>query len=499
MPKKILSQELLKKWDESTIVNRQISFLELMESAARQCTSWIHHHFSNEFEVHVFCGKGNNGGDGLATARLLKEKNYRVHVYVVEESQHATECFSKNFQRLTSSGLEVSFIHSETTTLSIGSKSIVVDALFGSGLNRPVSGLTARIIEQINALNATVISIDVPSGMFVDKSSDQNTIVRATFTLTFQILKLCFLVPENAVSFGKIEILNIGLDPKFLQESNPVLFLTDIHDIRRIHKTRNAFSHKGTYGHSLLVAGSKEKMGAAVLCARACLRSGTGLLTCCIPETGFSVLNSTVPESMAISQADNSVHTNLDLYRSVGIGPGLDTKADSEKIVRMVTYAYKKPMVVDADALNIISKNKNWMHSLPPDTILTPHPKEFERLFGPSENDFDRIDKALAMSLEFNVIIVLKNHHSLVASAGRGYFNPTGNAGMATGGSGDVLTGIITALLSQGYVPEEAAVLGVYLHGLAADFSLQNQSVESMLPSDMIEHLGRAFQEISLV
>ncbi|MDB5232758.1 MAG: epimerase [Chitinophagaceae bacterium] len=497
MQGKILNREQLKKWDESVVINRGISLLELMETAGSKCTEWILQHFTNDCDFHIFCGKGNNGGDGLVIARLLKEKNYSVQVYLIEENENASECFTKNLQRLENSGIRIHFISIEPSNTSISKKSIIIDALFGSGLNRPVTGLAAAVINYINGLNAIVISVDVPSGMYIDESSKGNAVIRAAYTLTFQILKLCFLAAENASSFGKVEILDIGLNEEYPAKVDSLFYFTRINEVAGIYKKRTSFSHKGTYGHSLLIAGSKGKTGAAILSARACLRSGTGLLTCCIPETAFPVLNMAAPEAMAISQTGSNVYKNFNSYNSIGIGPGLNTNTDSEKMLRRVLNEYKLPMVIDADALNIISKNKKWLHHLPAHSILTPHPKEFERLFGKSENDFERIHKALTISSDLNLIIVLKNHHTLVAFEGKGYFNSTGNAGMATGGSGDVLTGIITALLSQGYSPKEAAQMGVFIHGLAGELSLGDQSMESMLPTDIIEHLGKAFLQIA--
>jgi len=329
--------------------------------------------------------------------------------------------------------------------------------------------------------------------MFIDKSSLGNAVVKASVTLTFQSKKRCFLVAENAPFFGEVVVLDIKLHPGFTGTIETVFSLIDVSLIREIIHPRKEFSHKGTFGHALLIAGNKGKIGAAMLAAKACLRTGAGLLTCHLPEDALPILHTTLPESMASTRNEEP---EWDKYTTIGIGPGLGTKEDAIELLSNTIRNFSHPIIADADALNIISKGNLSLQQLPANSIITPHPKEFDRLFGNSDNDFERIEKALKASEELSLIIVLKGHYSLIAKEGKGWFNTTGNPGMATGGSGDVLTGIITSLLAQKYAPLNAALAGVYLHGLAGDLALQFQSEESLLPSDISKCMGKAFRHI---
>ncbi|MEO8405730.1 MAG: NAD(P)H-hydrate dehydratase, partial [Chitinophagaceae bacterium] len=335
----------------------------------------------------------------------------------------------------------------------------------------------------------------------VDHSSRGNTIVKATHTISFQCYKPAFLVAENAPYIGEVHILEIGLHSGFEHTAFSRYEFTDERTVRTIHKPRNRFSHKGSFGHSLLVAGSYGKIGAAVLSARACLRSGTGLLTCHTPKCGYDILQTSVPEAMLMTDFNSSFSTKIEddltKYDAIGIGPGIGIASETKMLIREIFDSYRNPVIVDADALNIIASQKDLLKLIPAGSILTPHPKEFERLFGESANDFDKIELALQKAKELNVIIILKGHHTLIATPdNKGFFNSTGNAGMATGGSGDVLTGILTGLLSQGYSVVETAILGVYLHGLAGDMAAQELSMEAMIAGDIVHYLGEAFLKL---
>jgi ADP-dependent NAD(P)H-hydrate dehydratase / NAD(P)H-hydrate epimerase len=490
---KFLSAQQMQAWDAFTIENEPIGSIHLMERAAMRCIDWlVNNNFSNN-TFQIFCGKGNNGGDGLAIARLLMEKDIAVTVYILEFGAKGTEDFQKNLQRLHQITSNIHFIQSEEHFPLIEKNNIVIDALFGSGLNRPLKDLSESLVNHINRSNTNIISIDVPSGMSVDVSSKENIVIHAKHTLTFQSLKLCFMMAENANCFGDVHVLNIGLLKEFLNNIETNIGLIEKEKIQSFIKTRNAFSHKGNFGHSLLIAGNKGKMGAALLAAKACLRTGAGLLTVSTHQENQSTINSFLPEAMTMDRDDKIIFDN---YSTIGMGCGLGTHEDAKKIVEDVLLQNKKPMVIDADALNIISANQNLLQQIPADSIITPHPKEFDRLFGTCNNDFERMHKALHYSKELNIVIVLKNHHTLIAYKGNGYFNNTGNDGLAKGGSGDVLTGMMTSLLGQGYSSLQSAMLGVYLHGLAADISLENQSQESLLATDVIENIGKAFHFI---
>ena len=498
----ILSAESIRAWDEYTMQHEPVASIDLMERAATSCFSWLEQNGYLGRSFSIYCGKGNNGGDGLALARLLSAQGCPVKVHILEFGYIGTEDFQINLARLHQTPVEVRFIQSEEHFNSLSSGDVVVDALLGSGLNRALEGVTAQLVEHLNRSGHEVISIDIPSGLFVSRSSRGNTVIRATDTLSFQVWKPAFLLPENEEWVGRVHILDIGLHPAFLAQVRSEATLLDPLVIHDIYKPRQAFAHKGNFGHALLMTGSLGKIGAAVLAGRACLRSGAGLLTVSVPGCGYVILQTSLPEAMVLTDEDEKKHTSLpaggvDNYSVIGVGPGLGTADGTAGFLRELLRAYRKPMVIDADALNILAANPDWMASLPPYSILTPHPKEFERLFGSSPDDYARLEMAREMARKHQCIIVLKGHYTFVAMpGGKGYFNSTGNAGMAKGGSGDALTGILTALLAQSYSPGEAALLGVYLHGLAGDIAAGAFSQESMLPSDLIGCLGNAFQII---
>ena len=500
---KILSAEEIRLWDQYTMEKEPVSSIALMERAAQRCTDWLVENFPNAVSFAVFCGKGNNGGDGLAIARMLMELNYPVVIYILEFGHKGTNDFQTNLARLHKRpDTDIHFIQSEEQFHSFPPGQVIIDALFGSGLNRSLEGLTAKLVRHINESGCPVISIDMPSGLFVDHSSKGNPVIHARHTLGFQCYKPAFLIAENGEATGEIHILDIGLHPGFYQSVFSRFEMTDEPIIRSIHKPRRRFSHKGNFGHALLIAGSHGKTGAAVLAARACLRSGAGLLTCHIPLGGYDIMQSSVPEAMVVTDTNASFNTkvedDLTIYDSIGIGPGIGTAAGTKMLLREIFDAYRSPVILDADALNILSTQKDLYKLIPAGSILTPHPKEFERMFGETPNEFDRIQLALQKAKELNCIILLKGHHSFIATTdGKGFFNSTGNAGMATAGSGDVLTGVLTGLLAQGYSSVETAILGVYLHGVAGDLAAKNLSMEAMLAGDIIGKMGEAFLQLN--
>jgi hydroxyethylthiazole kinase-like uncharacterized protein yjeF len=491
---KIYTAHQIREWDNYTIKNEPISSFHLMERAAQTCTDWIIKNELDHKPIKIFCGKGNNGGDGLAIARQLAEQGISSRVYILEFGHLGSDDFQANLHLLHQYTADISFIQQETSFPVIKKEDIVIDALYGSGLNRRLEGLSAALVQHINSAAALVIAIDLPSGMFADQSSLESTVVKASFTLTFQTYKLCFLLPENEHLTGKVEVFDIGLHPQYTSEVLPKYELIDSQFIKHIYKPRNNFSHKGTYGHALIVAGSKGKMGAAYLASKACLRSGCGLLTCLIPDIGLDVLQTSLPEAMCIT-TENTKAVDYNAYASIAMGPGLGS--DKEDLLKGVLNSYSKSIVIDAEGLNILSRNKELLVHLPKGSILTPHPKEYERLFGATKNNFDRLENAMMNAKRLQAYILIKGHHSFIACPeGCGFFNSTGNAGMATAGSGDVLTGIITGLLAQSYSSLEAIVLGVYLHGLAGDIAANVTSQEAMIAGDIIENLGTAFHQI---
>ena len=498
----ILSAEQIRAWDQYTILHEPISSIDLMERAAKKCVEWIKARNWSQRRFHIFCGKGNNGGDGLAIGRMLLDEGYNISIYILEFGKPGSDDFQFNLQRLealTSTSLH--FLQTDISLPSINENEIIIDALFGSGLNKPLDGLAAALVRHINTTNATRISIDLPSGLFPDHSSIHNSVVRANFTLTFQCYKIALLLQENALFIGEVTVLDIGLHSSYLATLTTTPFLLTEKIIKAIYKPRQRFAHKGTYGHALLVGGSFGKIGAMVLATKACMRTGTGLMTAMIPGCGYTILQTTSPEAMVIADSTETHLANLpddiEKFAAIGIGPGMGTHAETQNIFSYLLRRFKKPMIIDADGLNILSQNKEWLPLLPPYSILTPHPKEFDRLFGDHQNDVDRMEKAKQMAKELKIIIVLKSHHSLVAFPDGDYcFNSTGNAGMAKGGSGDVLTGILSSLLAQGYTPLEAAQFGVYVHGWAGDFAAKCYSKEAMLPTHIINSLSSVFKAL---
>lgn len=499
---KILSAAQIREWDQYTIRHEPIASIDLMERAAAACFNWLDENGWLVSRFAVYCGKGNNGGDGLAIARMLAERGCTVAVHILEFGHKGTDDFQINLAKLHQHpAAEIFYIQDETNFHQLLPDMVVIDALFGSGLSRPLDGITEKLVEHINSSGCPVISIDIASGMAVDHSSLGNTIIKAAYTLSFQCCKLAFLLAENAPFTGELVILDIGLHNGFLETIENSFELVDKKIIQSIYQPRKRFAHKGNFGHAMLIAGSYGKMGAAVLAAKACLRSGAGLLTCFIPKCGYEILQTTVPESMLLTDVNSSLLTKIETgginYDVTGIGPGIGTASETRAAVKDLLTIVKTPMVIDADALNGIAMEKQFP-SLPPGSVLTPHPKEFARLFGESKNDFEKINKAIDNAKLLNCLIVLKSHHTFIATpSGKGYFNSTGNAGMATAGSGDVLTGMITGLLAQGYAPDEAAILGVYLHGLAGDAAAEKFSQEAMMAGDLTECIGEAFKKIA--
>jgi ADP-dependent NAD(P)H-hydrate dehydratase / NAD(P)H-hydrate epimerase len=510
---KIFTAAQIKEWDAYTIQHEPISSLALMERAAHACYEWIKLHLltreSSEDKVaaaiKIFCGKGNNGGDGLAICRMLLAAGIDAKVFIAENGKTGTPDFEDNLLALRKITGDIFFLKGDEDLPVIKEKDIIIDALFGTGLNKPLEGLAASVVNHINNSRAKIISVDMPSGMFADKSSKGLITVRADIVLSFQSYKTSLLLPENEDKKGRVVILDIGLSPAF-EEDEPALFqLLDDKMAGQIFKPRKQFAHKGNFGHALIVAGSYGKMGAAVLSSKACLRSGAGLLTTRIPVEGYEVMQSTVPEAMVITEKE----PELSGYGVVGIGPGMGKEEDAVQLLFHIIKNFGKiknsliadacSLVIDADALNILAANPAMLKLLPPNTILTPHPKEFERLFGKTENDFLRLALALEKAAAHNIFIVLKGHKSLITTPdGRGFFNNTGNPGMATGGSGDVLTGIVTGLAAQPYTALEACLLAVYLHGLAGDEAAKAISQEAMIAGDIINSMGEAFKLIGI-
>lgn len=496
----ILSASQLHDWDAYTIRNKPISSIDLMETAATRCLQWLLQNGFGHQPFHIFCGKGNNGGDGLAIARLLSGKGIKVAVSIIELGQMGTPDFQANLARLHETEVVISYIQSAEHFPTVTKTHTIIDALFGTGLNRPLEGLPAGLVEYINTCINPVISIDMPSGLLADNSAAGYPVIQPLHTLSFQCLKMAFLMAENELYTGHVHVLDIGLLGNYLTGLRYEASLVEEEMIKSLYRPRKNFGHKGSYGHGALVAGSYGFMGAATLAANACLRAGIGKLTCHIPSCGYNIMQIAAPEAMSKTvKGDHYIEELPDLanYTAVGIGPGIGAYDSHEKLLQQLFSYYTKPMVLDADALNTLAKHPRLLADIPHFSILTPHPTEFDRLFGRSSNDFARMRLAQQKAQELQLIIVLKGHRTFVAMpGGNGFFNSTGNPGMATAGSGDVLTGILTALLAQQYPPEQAALLGVYLHGLAGDYAAAAASQEAMIAGDITTQLGNAFRQL---
>lgn len=500
---KIFTSIQVRKIDAYTIENEPIASIDLMERASLQITSWLVEMFDNSHPFLFLIGPGNNGGDGLAVARMLKEKNYMVKVLLVRISDTLSDDARTNLERLRRvPGLMISELEEISLLVAEDPGTILVDALFGSGLTRKLSGLARDVIMAVNKWPNLRIAIDIPSGLFGEDNTDndRDAIFQSDFTLALQAPSLSFFFAENQAYVGNWEVLPIGLHPQILEEERSTWHYSTAGYVRDLMKPRKRFAHKGTFGHCLLIAGCYGMMGAAVLAARACLRSGAGLVTGHIPRFGYKILQTTLPEALISIDESDIIFTGvpgLQPYSAVGIGPGLGCKPNTGRAVHELLKSVRVPLVMDADALNLLAENKEWISLLPEDTILTPHPREFERLAGKAETGYARVSMQIEFAIEHKVIVVLKGAHTSIACPdGSCWFNTTGNPGMATAGSGDVLTGIILSLLGQGYTPHDAAILGVYLHGLAGDIASEASSEASLIAGDIIESLGFAFQYI---
>ncbi|MEM1121570.1 MAG: NAD(P)H-hydrate dehydratase [Bacteroidota bacterium] len=497
---KILTPQQVKALDQYTIENEPIKSIDLMERASNAFVNWFIQHYSDaeRTPIKIFCGLGNNGGDGLAVARLLNRKYFGVEVYICEIGSNRSPDFQKNLKRIPSRrGLPMFTIREGAAFPTFEKNAVIIDAIFGSGLNRPITGFWAKLIAHLNDLPNDKVAIDIPSGLFAEKHTE-GVAIHATKTLSFQLPKRAFFFPENQDQVGDCFIQPIGLSPTFIQQATTHNFYITKKVAEYILRKRQKFDHKGTFGHALLMVGSYGKMGAAILATKACLRSGAGLVTVNVPKYGYQIMQMSCPEAMTITDASDEYLTTvpkLTAYKAIGIGCGIDQQSATEQALFTLLKNSEKPLVVDADALNILAKHPDQSAQLPADSILTPHPKEFERLFGTTENDFTRNELQLAQAKKLNCIIILKGANTAIACPdGTCYFNSTGNPGMATGGSGDVLTGILTGLLAQGYTSKQAAILGVYLHGLAGDLAAKDLGQESMLAGDLVAYLGRAFR-----
>jgi hydroxyethylthiazole kinase-like uncharacterized protein yjeF len=497
----LLTSAQMREADAYTIAHEPISSVNLMERAAKAFTGWFINHFPDPTTaIAVYCGTGNNGGDGLAIARLLHEHGYRkLSVNIARFSDKATSDFDVNQQRLQSTGISFQELH-KGESFPPEDSTIIIDALLGSGLNKPLSGDFERLVKHLNDLNKTVVAVDIPTGMPAEgEIASDATILKADLVITFQQPKINFLLPESGKYIQCFEVVNIGINEGFVQSLQSPYQLVEEKDIRKLLPTRKRFSNKGTYGHALIVAGQAKTMGAALICSSACAYGGAGLTTACIPESGLIALNTHQPEVMAIvRQGIEKPDIAWDKFTVIGIGPGLGKDEKTLELLKDVITNYKKPIVIDADALNLLAQHPELLTQLPEGSVLTPHMKEFDRLFGEHRTWWQRLQTLKQKAAELKLCIVLKNDYTITATpAGQLYFNSSGNAAMASGGMGDALTGVITALIAQKHSPEEACILGNYIHGKAGDELALPNRMRVVLPTKLIEQLPVTMARLS--
>ena len=472
-----------------------------MERAAIQIFNWLHVRMQGaQVKIHLFCGIGNNGGDGLALARHLKEHGYNIEVNVVNYSDKRSKDFLINLDRLKERKVWPNFLERDGEFTVIGPDDIIIDAIFGIGLNRSPDPWVARLIGHLNSSGAFILSIDIPSGLYMDKAiEDVNAVIKANHVLSFQVPKLVFFLPETGVFSNQWEILDIGLDQEYLKDTETEFEVIGKSEVLPMYKPREKFSHKGTYGHSLIIGGSYGKIGAVTLSAKACLTSGSGLVTAYVPRCGYVPIQTSLPEVMVITDKNETAigAITFDIKPTViGLGVGLGMASETGDALSEFLETNKLPLVIDADGLNLLAKHKSFLKKLPTKTILTPHPKELERLIGTWKDDFDMLKKAKVFSKKYDVILTIKGAHTMTIYNNHGYVNSTGNPGMATAGSGDALTGIITGLIAQGYEPLQAAIFGVYLHGMAGDLAIEHTGYQALTTSKLIDNIGMAFVDL---
>lgn len=500
---KILTANQFRELDKYTIEHEPVASIDLMERAAEAIVTELENRWDASTRFIIFAGPGNNGGDALAVARQLCQDGYRTETYLFNITGRLSNDCLENKKRLEKlSRAQFTEISSQFAFPETNERDVIVDGLFGTGLNKPLDKGYAGLAKHINSCRAKVVSIDMPSGLMAEDNSHNNlgAIVCADLTLTIQLPKLAFFFAENQKYIGEVKVLDIQLHPDGLAAINSSIATVEKEEVQQILRPRDPFSHKGTMGHALLVSGQYGMAGATVLAARACLRGGVGKLTVHTPDMNNAILQCCVPEAILshdLSDIRVSKAINTYDFNALAIGPGLGTHEDTADAVHLFIRNHPGEMVLDADALNILGRHPDWLADIPQDTILTPHPKELENLVGHCTDSYDRMEKARQLSIKMQIYVIIKGHNSMICTpTGRVFINPTGNAGMATAGSGDVLTGLLTALLARGYSPNEACRLGVYLHGLAGDIACERLGEESMTASDIIDALPEAFKRL---
>ncbi|MBT0608732.1 NAD(P)H-hydrate dehydratase [Aequorivita echinoideorum] len=499
---KIFSAEQLYEADKITLEKQQITSAELMERAGEQVFQWLHQRLNAaQVPIHIFCGIGNNGGDGLVVGRLLIQHGYNVHTYVVNCSDKRSKNFLINYDKIKNVSKKwPALMKSEADFPQINSEDIIVDAIFGIGLNRCPDGWVKKLIQYLNESNAYKLAIDIPSGLYANMPLDNaEAVLKANFTVTFQTPKMAFFLPETAKFAPNFDVIDIGLDESYLNSEEPLAQIISKPQAQKFYKPREKFTHKNTYGHVAIVAGSYGKMGAAVLSSTAAFRVGAGLVTAYVPKCGYQILQNSLPEAMVVSDKNETILSEIKFDfepNSIAIGMGIGKDEITVSALKHFLSEVKVPLIIDADSLNILSENKKLLKHIPKNAVLTPHPGELKRLIGPWKNDYDKLEKTKKFSNKHKVIVLIKGSYSITVYGDKLYVNTSGNPGMATAGSGDALSGVIAGLLSQNYDPLLATVFGVYLHGLAGDIAAQDLGYEALMAGDIIDAISQAYLEL---
>ena len=501
---KIFTASQLYEADKTTIQKQGISSEKLMERAAVEIFTWIHKRMQGaQDRIHLFCGIGNNGGDGLALARHLWEHGYNLQVHVVSYSDKRSEDFLINLERLKERKIWPDTIQENSELPEIRPEEIVIDGIFGIGLNREPDPWVSKLMSHINKSGAFVISIDVPSGLYLDKQLDNpEAVIHANYVLSIQAPKLVFFLPQTGIYCDQWDVLNIGMDEEYLSRTETEYELIDKYEVLSWYKARKRFTHKGNFGHALIVGGSYGKIGAVILSAKACLVSGSGLVTAFVPKCGYTPVQAAAPEIMLYTDKNDEYIEDITYELEptvIGMGMGMGTLTQTANAMRKFLENYQGKLVIDADGLNILAQDKDLLTKLPPNTVLTPHPGELKRLIGSWKNDFEKLTKAKSFAEKYNCILVLKDAYTIVINDGKAYVNSTGNSGMATAGSGDVLTGMITGLIAQGYDSQTAACMAVFLHGSAGDMVASKIGQEALTATDIINSIGLAIKDLFVV
>ncbi len=500
---KLFTKEQIYKGDQLTLKNQNIEAIDLVARAGKQTFNWFDVRMGGaQVPIHIFCGIGNNGAVGLAAATEFVTHGYNVNIYIINCSDKRSKEFLINYDRVKSVSRTWPLLLTDATNFpQIHQDDIIIDAVFGIGLNRPIDDWIAALFLHFKQTKAYTVSVDIPSGLFLDKlADDDNAVVYAGHTLSFTTPKTIFFLPTTSKYSLQWDVLDIGVDMEYLYDAPAFATLIGKNEVLPLYIPRKKTSHKGTYGHSIIIGGSYGKIGAAILATKATLASGAGLVTSYLPKCGYIPMQSAFPEAMVITDdANEKLITEIEfdvLPNAIGIGVGMGTDAVTIKAFKDFLQKNKSPLVIDADGLNMLALDNTLLKLLPAQTILTPHEKELERLIGSYNSDFDKIDKAVAFSKQYDVILVIKGANTLTIYKDEKYFNTTGNPGLATAGTGDVLTGVLTGLLSQGYTAINTCLFGVYLHGKAADIAINLYGYQSLLATHVIDYIGEAYLDL---